>query len=192
MRSELTGRRFGRLTVRSLAGSSGKRTLWLCDCDCGGAATVKAYRLTRGETSSCGCLKTESATATGKANRAQDGRHEHRPTFRSWVAMKNRCYNPNHERYQEWGGRGIKVCDRWLGPDGFANFLADMGPRPIGRTLDREDNEKGYSAINCRWATPAEQASNRRPMRRARISYCASPGIRPIAQERTRRGNTYE
>lgn len=81
------------------------------------------------------------------------------PTYRSWRTMLNRCQNPGHEQYKDYGGRGIKVCDRWLS---FENFLEDMGERPEGMTLDREDKEKDYEPSNCRWATWKEQAREKR------------------------------
>ena len=79
--------------------------------------------------------------------------------YRSWASMKQRCENPNHKRFSDWGGRGISVCDRW---QRFENFISDMGPRPEGHSIDREDNDGNYEPGNCRWATRSQQQKNRR------------------------------
>lgn len=116
------------------------------------------------------------------------------PTYSSWKSMMQRCYNTNHPRYTEWGGRGITVCDRW---DRFENFLTDMGERPEKTTLDREDNDKGYSPDNCRWATRIEQAQNTKAIiwveidgeRRCLKEWCRIRGVDYVmVYTRVRRG----
>ncbi len=87
-------------------------------------------------------------------------------TYRSWQDMKTRCQNPNHPQFKNWGGRGIKICDRWMD---FVNFLADMGEKPEGLTLDRINNDGNYEPSNCRWATPKEQAQNRRDYKNQKL-----------------------
>ena len=99
---------------------------------------------------------------------------------RRWSAMKNRCYNPNDAAYKNYGGRGIKVCDRWLGEDGFYNCMVDMGTMPDGYSLDRIDNNKDYSPDNCRWATRNTQRANQRRVKES----CLPNGISYYAKDK--------
>lgn len=153
------GQKFGRLTVTGDAPRTHKylRRVF-AKCECG---TVKDYQLSNllnGITKSCGCILRDMVPANLT--------HGHScgvgtsSTYQSWYAMKQRCTNPKHKKWKDYGGRGIMVCDRWL--NSFENFLADMGERPGGRTLDRREVNGNYEPNNCRWATPVEQARNRR------------------------------
>lgn len=152
--SDLTGKRFGRLIVLSRAGSNHVGTLWLCECDCGGRATTTTNRLTSGRKRSCGCWEALRRYVHGHTV----GKYSY--TYQSWAGMKTRCLNPKDPGYAGYGARGITVCDRWLK---FENFLADMGERPKGTTLDRYPDMGGnYEPGNCRWATMKEQQNNRR------------------------------
>lgn len=164
------GQRFGRLKVVSRAENGpGGKARWNCLCDCGSNKTVNGWDLAGGRSQSCGCLQSErtatSNVARTKHGHARDGGGNKRlttPEYRSWKAMLERCRNPNAPNFHLYGGRGIAVCDRWLGCEGFVNFLADMGKRPKGQTIDRRDTDGDYTPDNCRWATAKTQAKNRR------------------------------
>jgi hypothetical protein len=183
-----SGERFGRLlVVRHLGSDTHGRARWLCECDCGTLTAVNSNHLGgRLGTSSCGCLMREATqTPAAREARARALRtHGHgsrvkvSPTYRSWAAAQQRCSNPKNKRYDQYGGRGIRVCERWRS---FENFLSDMGERPPGTSLDRIENERGYEPGNCRWLPDAKQAANRRDTVRA-------PDGRPIVDIARERG----
>ena len=141
----IVGNRYGAITVIGEVGRSKKGLLlYKYRCDCGSERIVTADSIRRSK--SCGCTNKGSSTHGGTKTKA----------YKSWISMKARCRDVNNSAY---GGRGISFCNRWLK---FENFLEDMGPPPFGTSLDRLDNNKGYSKSNCRWATSAQQGENRR------------------------------
>lgn len=156
-RNDLVGQVFERLTVQYVAGLNPKQNvLWHCACACGGSTIALAYDLRRGRVKSCGCLPREGLNTTH--GMARTGKKRSR-IYSVWSSMLARCNNPKDRNYHNYGGRGIKVCKRW---EKFELFLADMGEPAKGMTLDRKNNDKGYSPSNCRWASYAEQSRNRR------------------------------
>jgi hypothetical protein len=171
---DLTGQKFGRLTVlrqgetRKNGGSD-----WVCLCDCGETTVAVGSRIRLGKTKSCGCLGIEWAKSLGankvfiekRANALVVHGHKRRGSasveYKTWLAMKRRCYDPKCKDYANWGGRGIKVCDRWV--KSFTNFFEDMGLRPDGNySIDRLRSNEDYSPDNCRWATLEEQGGENR------------------------------
>lgn len=150
------GARFGSLTVLQLSTSPGRRA-WLCRCDCGVQKRVEASRLLSGHIVSCGCAGKLVRAAACRAVVVKHGRSTDLQ-YVAWQLMHDRCSNPKNESYPRYGGRGIRVCDRWKD---YALFLTDMGDRPPGLTLDRKDNDGDYEPQNCRWATRTEQARNK-------------------------------
>lgn len=146
-----TGQKFGRLTVTQT-----QPGVCLCTCDCGAQLSVRTNNLTSGNTQSCGCFHSDRSSEAHTTHGKTDSQE-----YRIWLGIMSRCYNKNRTSYQLYGALGIIVADRW---HDFANFLADMGPRPSSKhTVDRFPNGDGnYEPGNCRWATMKEQGNNRK------------------------------
>jgi hypothetical protein len=155
------GRTFGRLTVEAAAGRNKTgESVWACICSCGESCTVRRYRLTSGETQSCGCLQRERTRAARTTHGHTKGGLA-TPEYISWSGLRRRCLDLNDPDY---GGRGITVCERWL--TSFENFLADMGPRPAREySIERKNNDGSYCKDNCIWATREQQQANTRQNR---------------------------
>jgi hypothetical protein len=152
---DLTGQRFGRLTVVSWAYKDDQRqSHWNCKCDCGGTSTPCGTALKNGTAASCGCFQRKVCGDNSRTHGMSKS-----ATYRTWTSMKNRCLNPNNPKYPSYGGRGIRVCERWMI---YENFLSDMGFRPTGKTIERKDNDGDYCKENCVWATSKVQSRNKR------------------------------
>ena len=147
---DIAGIRFGRLTAVKYVGD-GK---WQCSCACGGTATVITTNLKKGNSTSCGCKRRETNVKHGMSNSRVYG---------VWKSMVQRCHNPSDRSFENYGGRGIQVCEEWR--DSFSQFIADMGIRPEGFDLDRIDNDKGYNPENCRWVSRLRNLNNKRTNR---------------------------
>lgn len=156
---DLQGRRFGRLLALRQHELKKHGWDWLFRCDCGKEVVLRGSQVARLHTRSCGCLRVDTS-------REQETTHGKKNTrvYRCWSQMKRRCLNETDRRFADYGGRGIKVCDRWR--ESFENFYADMGDPPEGTSLERKDVNGDYCKDNCVWATDTEQANNKRNNRR--------------------------
>lgn len=158
---DLCGLRFGKLLVMAEAGRDKyMNRLWRCQCVCGHETVVPRGSLVGGNTRSCGCLQPETVKAIFTQHGGTSGGHSS-PEHTAWWNMIQRCRNPAHPKYKDYGARGITVCAEWK--ESFQNFLRDLGRRPSDdHTLERVNNAQGYHRRNCKWATHREQQQNRR------------------------------
>jgi hypothetical protein len=168
----IIGKKFGRLTVigPSVAIKQKSKTV-LCQCECGAQCVVIPYQLQSGHVRSCGCLKLEINTAQARRLFIKHGK-KWSLEYKAWEGIKQRCFNPNSSGWHKYGSRGITVCQDWLK---FENFYKDMGDKPSKKhSIERINNDKGYSKENCKWALPVEQARNKRVLKN-----CATgvPGV---------------
>lgn len=173
----LTGKTFGKLRVIAEAGrNSRKRVLWDCVCSCGNKKTASSALLINGHVQSCGCKVLEVMKELHKTHGLR-----YSAEYMVWSGMISRCENSNCERFHNYGGRGIRICERWKR---FENFFADMGPRPSNEhSIDRRNNGGNYTPRNCRWATRLEQSTNRRNNRLLTFreeTHCASEWSRQL------------
>lgn len=150
---ELTGKRFGKLLVLRRGENKGVHARWVCKCDCGKESLTWGSALRGGLSRSCGCNQGSGNLSHGHTRRAQKSK-----SYSAWADMLDRCNNPKNRAYPRYGGRGIKVCEKWRTLNAF---LADMGEAPQGKFLDRINNDGNYEPANCRWVTPRESAQNR-------------------------------
>lgn len=196
-KTDYAGQVFGKLTVLHFLPTEGRHAKWLCKCECGNEKAVMSQALVSGATVSCGCVGKEQRRVANTSH-GEAGNAKRSGAYSSWANMMMRCEWGGHPSYEEYGAKGIRVCERW---HAFENFKSDMGERPRGGSIDRIDNRKGYEPGNCRWATRLEQALN--TSRTAKVVYrgelvtvdslCRSLGLSKAAvrARASRRGNDY-
>lgn len=163
--TDLTGQKFNRLTVIRYAGKNNRHaSSWECLCDCGNIKIIEGYSIKKNDTKSCGCLKSETSKILIRKNIDNKKHGMSLGAFSEywcWQNIKKRCYSSKDKCYYLYGGKGIKMCDKWL--SSFENFFEDMGKKPTPKhSLDRFPDKNGnYEPSNCRWATMKEQSNNR-------------------------------
>ena len=171
----LVGRKFGRWTVIAKDEMKSSKQYWLCECECGNKKPVVKYNLTSGRSKSCGCLRKETV-GKNSTTHGHTSKGIISTEYNSWYSMRQRCEDPNNKEYQHYGGRGIKVCERW---DKFENFLEDMGSKPYPNySIERVDNNGDYEPFNCIWGTPEQQARNKR------VRFDSQSGVRGVGISR--------
>lgn len=179
-REDLTGLKFYNLTVVGYSHNRDGQSYWLFRCDCGVEKVLRANIVKNGNTKSCGCFQIEYMTSHGQS--------EH-PMYQVWNAMIQRCYNAKQRSYEHYGGRGITVCERWLGNEGLANFIEDMySSYQDGLSIERKSVNEGYSLENCEWATSSQQGFNRR---KAKNNTTGKTGVGFKKNKKTRAWTAY-